>query len=265
MRLLKLVGDELSFVDVPTHNNNSYAILSHTWLPGEEVTYQEAVNGVGKGKRGYEKIKFCGNQAMKDGLLHFWVDTCCIDKSDPAELTTAINSMFRWYRNATKCYVFLSDVSASGDDTGVQVAQSTWETAFRSSKWFTRGWTLQELIAPTTVGFFSKEGVHIGNKRSLEELIHRATELPIRALQGGAISEFSITERQKWVSRRQTTVEEDMVYCLLGLCGLSMPAIYGEGKENASKRFQMTARAFEDIGGLENLQRRLSPLLLGLF
>lgn len=260
MRLLKLVGDEFSLIQVPIHNNLPYAILSHTRTPGQEVTYQELVSGGGKGKSGYEKIRFCGKQAMNDGLLYFWVDTCCIDKSDPAELTTAINSMFRWYRKAIKCYVYLADVTLPNSNADTSVHESKWETAFRSSKWFTRGWTLQELIAPTLVEFFSKEGRQLGDKRSLEELIHKITGIPITALQGKPASGFSISERKKWAAQRQTTQEEDLVYCLLGLCEVSMPAIYGEGKEAALKRFQMTLKGFSNSSEPEAL-KRMSHLL----
>ncbi|ERF74886.1 hypothetical protein EPUS_09092 [Endocarpon pusillum Z07020] len=104
--------------------------------------------GLGRGQSkaaGYQKIKFCAEKASLDQLQYFWIDTCCIDKWNLLELSKSINSMFRWYQNATKCYVFLSDVSASTATDANQ--QSTWETSFRSSKWFTRGWTLQELIA----------------------------------------------------------------------------------------------------------------------
>jgi hypothetical protein len=114
-----------------------YAILSHTW-GAEEVTFKDLRDGTGIKKAGYEKIRFCGEQARRDGLQYFWVDTCCIDKSSSAELTEAINSMFRWYREAKKCYVFLSDVLR----TGVNTNDLAWEPAFRESKWFTRGWTL---------------------------------------------------------------------------------------------------------------------------
>jgi Heterokaryon incompatibility protein (HET) len=168
MRLLKLVGPgDFSLVQVPTHNDLPYTILSHTWTPGQEVTYQELISGSGKSKAGYEKIKFCGEQATKDGYSYFWVDTCCIDKTNPAELSTAINSMFRWYRNAKKCYVYLADVSISGDEVDTQANQSTWEGAFRRSRWFTRGWTLQELVAPAVMEFFSKEGKRLGDRMSL--------------------------------------------------------------------------------------------------
>ncbi len=234
---------EFSLIQIPTHNTLPYAILSHTWT-GEEVTYQDLITGAGKSKSGYEKIKFCGEQATRDGLQYFWVDTCCIDKLDPAELSKAINSMFRWYQNAKKCYVYLMDVSTPGHNTHIQAFQRTCEAAFRSSKWFTRGWTLQELIAPAVVEFFSQEHKLLGDKKSLEKLIHEITEIPIQALQGNPFSEFSIAERKGWAAQRQTTEEEDIVYCLLGLCEVSMPTIYGEGKEAALKRLEMTIKGF---------------------
>ena len=134
-----LVGDD----EIPR-----YAILSHTWREGEEVTLKDLLDGSGKSKSGYTKIRFCGEQARRDGLQYFWVDTCCIDKSNNSEISEAINSMFRWYRNAAKCYVYLSDVSSSAFGTNDNFSQLPCESAFRKSKWFTRGWTLQELLAP---------------------------------------------------------------------------------------------------------------------
>jgi hypothetical protein len=240
MRLLKLVGlNEYSLVQVPNHNDLPYAILSHTWTPGQEATYQDLISGGRKSKTGYEKIKFCGEQATKDGFLYFWVDTCCIDKSNPAELATAINSMFRWYRNAKKCYVYLADVSTPGDKADIQADQSTWEAAFRKSRWFTRGWTLQELIAPAIVEFYSKEGKQLGDKKSLEAIIHEITRISFKALQGNPFSDFSIAERKEWAAQRQTTEQEDMVYCLIGLCEVSMPLLMVRGRRphrNGSKR-----------------------------
>ncbi|PMD24975.1 HET-domain-containing protein [Hyaloscypha hepaticicola] len=227
MRLLKLVGPgDFSLVQVPTHNDLPYTILSPTWAPGQEVTYQELISGGGKRKTGYEKIKFCGEQATKDGYLYFWVDTCCIDKTNPAELSTAINSMFRWYLNVKKCYVYLADVSIPGDEVDTQANKSTWEGAFRRSRWFTRGWTLQELVAPAVVEFFSKEGKRLGDRMSLETPIHEITGIRTKALQGNSVSDLSIDERRGWAAQCQTTEEEDLVYCLLGLCEVSMPAIY---------------------------------------
>ncbi|PVH69399.1 TPR-like protein [Cadophora sp. DSE1049] len=152
--------------------------------------------------------------------------------------------MFRWYRNAKKCYVYLVDVSASGDNAAIQTNQNRWKEAFRGSRWFTRGWTLQELIAPAVVEFFSKEGNLLGDKASLESTIHEITRIPTRALQGNPFSDFSVRERQSWVSQRQTTEEEDLVYCLLGLCEVSMPPMYGEGKTAALKRLEITIEEF---------------------
>jgi len=244
MRLLEMKSPgEFSLIQVANHNTLPYAILSHTWT-GEEFTYQDLISGTGKSKSGYEKIKFCGERATRDGLQYFWVDTCCIDKSNAIELSTAINSMFRWYRNAKKCYVFLTDVSTLSYDTDIQAKQSIWEAAFRNSRWFTRGWTLQELIAPAIVEFFSQEHKLLGDKKSLEKPIHEITQIPIQALRGNPFSDFSITERKGWAEQRQTTEEEDLVYCLLGLCEVSMPPIYGEGKAAALKRLQMTVEGF---------------------
>jgi hypothetical protein len=143
-----------------------YAILSYTWGL-EEVTFKDITEGNRTSKTGFDKIRFCGEQARHDRLQYFWVDTCCIDKSSSTELTEAINSMFRWYRNAAKCYVYLSDVSISDHDQADPSLQS-WQSAFRKSRWFTRGWILQELITPLSVEFFYSNGERIGNKKSLE-------------------------------------------------------------------------------------------------
>ena len=148
-----------------------YAILSHTWGGGEvlfkDLTDVFTVLPDSKDTNpGYEKIRFCGEQAWRDGLPYFWVDTCCIDKTNNVELQEAIISMFRWYKRAAKYYAYLADVSAP------HTMKSSWEPAFRNSRWFTRGWTLQELVAPATVDFFSKECVLLGNKKSLEHDIH---------------------------------------------------------------------------------------------
>ncbi|RDW75351.1 hypothetical protein BP6252_06493 [Coleophoma cylindrospora] len=263
MRLLEMKSPgEFSLIQVATHNTLPYAILSHTWTD-QEVTYQDLISGAGKNKSGYEKIKFCGEQASRDGLQYFWVDTCCIDKSDSAELSMAINSMFRWYRNAQKCYVYLEDVSIHGDNTDVQAHQSTWEVAFRSSRWFTRGWTLQELISPAVVEFYSKEGTRLGDKRSLEKPIYEITRIPVQALRGDPFSDFSIAERRGWAAQRQTTEEEDIVYCLLGLCEVSMPALYGEGKDIALKRLEMTVKGFsKDDSEPKDLKDKIVPFIV---
>ena len=221
-------------IDIPP-----YAILSHTWgRDDEEVTFKDLMESSGKVKAGYKKLQFCGEQAARDGLQYFWVDTCCIDKSNNTELSEAINSMFRWYRNTAKCYVYLSDVSAPASHEDEKSSQQPWEPAFRKSMWFTRGWTLQELIAPTSVEFFSKEGGRLGDKTSLERYIYEITELPIKILRGGALSNFSITERLSWAEKRETTRKEDKAYSLLGIFDVYMPLIYGEGRDSAFRRLR---------------------------
>src|SRR5881275_701533 len=153
------------------------------------------MDGTGKSKAGYNKIRFCGEQARRDGLRYFWVDTCCIDKSNNNELSEAINSMFRWYRDAAKCYVYLSDVSQPALDANDEFNLRPWESDFRKSRWFTRGWTLQELLGPGSVEFFSQERRRLGDKSSLEQLIHEITGIPNSALQGVPLSQFSVKDR----------------------------------------------------------------------
>jgi Heterokaryon incompatibility protein (HET) len=214
-----------------------YAILSHRWEEGE-VTFEDLLDGTSKSKTGYTKIQFCGDQARRDSLQYFWVDTCCIDKSNAVELQEAINSMFRWYQNAAKCYVYLSDVSTKKRKASDSFTEYTWEPAFRSSKWFTRGWTLQELIAPTLVEFFSKDQELLGDKRRLERHIHEITGITISALQGVPLSQFDIEDRLSWAKDRQTTREEDKAYSLFGIFDIQIPLLYGEGGEKALKRLR---------------------------
>jgi hypothetical protein len=238
MRLLEWKsGGDFSPTKDLIHNIPPYAILSHTWgVDTEEVTFEDLTDGSGKSKAGYDKIRFCGEQARRDGLQHFWVDTCCIDKSNSVELQEAINSMFRWYQNAAKCYVYLSDISVRDDNEAVP--HETWELAFRESRWFTRGWALQELIAPPSVEFFSIEGRRLGNKKSLERQISEITGIAIQALQGSTLSQFTVTERMSWAANRNTTRDEDKAYSLLGIFEIYMPLIYGEGREHAFYRLR---------------------------
>ncbi|KAI9775341.1 MAG: hypothetical protein M1839_001257 [Geoglossum umbratile] len=241
MRLLEHNTDsEFSLTqDFVSSKIPEYAILSHTWgADTEEVTYGDLINGTRKNKVGYKKIRFCREQARRDGLHYFWIDTCCIDKSNNNELAEAINSMFRWYRNAAKCYVYLPDVSSPAIDIGDMSDQLPWEMSFRTSRWFTRGWTLQELIAPTSVEFFSKNWELLGDKKSLERHICEITRIPSKVLRGSPLAEFSATERMLWAETRQATREEDMAYSLLGIFSVHMPLTYGEGRANAVGRLR---------------------------
>jgi hypothetical protein len=178
-------------------------------------------------KNGYSKIRFCGDQATRDGLKYFWVDSCCINKSSSAELAEALNSMFRWYRDSEKCYVYLSDVSVDN-----------LEPSFRKSRWFTRGWTLQELLAPNIVEFFSKEELRLGDKRFFASAIWEITGISLEAVCGDKpLNSFPVAKRMHWAKGRQTTRKEDGAYCLLGIFGVHLSPIYGE-RENAFIRLQ---------------------------
>lgn len=140
MRLLRLEDDGgFSLAEFFDDGIPPYAVLSHTWGPDhEEVTFKDIVKGTGKSKAGYSKIRFCGKQAAKDDLQYFWVDTCYINKSSSAELAEAINSIFRWYQDAARCYVYLSDVLVNGS-VGDNKYSKRWKPAFKRSRWFTRG------------------------------------------------------------------------------------------------------------------------------
>lgn len=239
IRLLQCKPDgEIVFREPTSGNVPAYAILSHTWQK-EEVLFPDMEAGADMSKTmskaGWRKIEFCAKQATADGLQYFWVDTCCIDKKNAVELGAAINSMFRWYQNAARCYVYLSDVSKSDTRTDDEKA---YEEAFRASRWFTRGWTLQELIAPRLVDFFSLEGQRLGSKLTLETEIHDITGIAKNALRGDALSHFSIQERRSWAERRNTTIEEDGAYCLIGIFDVSMVPNYGERRDQAFRRLE---------------------------
>ncbi|KAF2818138.1 kinesin light chain 1 [Ophiobolus disseminans] len=240
MRLLKCRPGDDGFELTTLDDNHAlpYAILSHTWTADQEVTYKELLKGTGILKSGYAKLRFCGERAAADGLEYFWVDTCCIDKTTSDELSTAINSMFRWYQRAARCYVYLTDVSVPEEVTDAEAFRISREQAFRRSRWFTRGWTLQELLAPASVEFFSREGKLLGNRISLEQEIHEITGIPAEALRGRKLSEFSVEERMRWAAGRTTTLKEDRVYCLLGIFGVFLSLIYGEGEDYATLRLK---------------------------
>ncbi|KAJ9653327.1 hypothetical protein H2198_007469 [Neophaeococcomyces mojaviensis] len=222
-----------------------YAILSHTW-GSEEASFQDFTNGKFKSKAGHQKIsKFC-QKAAEDGWQYAWIDTCCIDKTSSAELSEAINSMFTWYKNAGMCFAYLDDVP--GVDAGTM-----WLRSLSESQWFTRGWTLQELLAPCHVTFFNKHWEDVGTKRSLQMTIQSITG--IQDLDTFECA--SLAQKFSWASKRRTTRKEDRVYSLLGLVGVNMPLLYGEGVK-AFERLQreLLARSYDDsIFAWESLVR----------
>lgn len=206
-----------------------YAILSHTW-DGEEVSHQDVRDQIPslQSKQGYRKLQESCRIAAEQRLEWAWVDTCCIDKTNNAELTESINSMFRWYQQAAACFVYLSDLPATGE----------LKTNLPNCRWFRRGWTLQELLAPEKVQFYDKDWDLRGTKDGLIVKLESITGIPADILTGHAsIRQISIADRMSWAANRQTTRPEDVAYCLLGIFDVNLPMIYGEG-ENAFRRLQ---------------------------
>ncbi|KAI0555648.1 heterokaryon incompatibility protein-domain-containing protein [Xylaria curta] len=241
MRLVELQGSgSLRLTKNLSGDIPPYAILSHTWgrEDEDEVSYNDMLRGIITDKPGYQKLHFCRKQAVLDGIKYFWIDTCCINQSNFTEVTLAINPMFSWYQNSTKCYVYLQDVPSSGQNPRQTSSPPEWESAFRKSRWFTRGWTLQELLAPLSVEFFSSDYQVLGDRSSLAHQIHEITRIPIGVFRGIPFTYFSIDERISWSYRRETKQEEDIAYSMLGLFKVHMSLIYGEGKSNAFIRLR---------------------------
>lgn len=214
------------------------AILSHTWS-NDEVSFQDIMS-VDTGadlttKTGWFKIENACRLALSFGLSYVWIDTCCIDKSSSAELQEAINSMFKWYELANICFAYLADVS-SYEDPSVQ------GSSFRLCRWFKRGWTLQELLAPIEVAFYDQDWKPISTRGKIQDLTGVITGIrplylfspPRHRRIYDTLSRASVAERMSWMDKRETTRPEDLAYCVLGIFEINMPMLYGEG----SKAFQ---------------------------
>ncbi|KAF4636394.1 hypothetical protein G7Y89_g1702 [Cudoniella acicularis] len=216
-----------------------YAILSHRWKT-EEISFQDLQTGLGlEIKEGFSKIKGCCAQAVLDGWEYAWVDSCCIDKTSSAELSEAINSMFQWYKDSQVCYVYMSDVP-----TGLRWDQHLAASSeFRLSKWWARGWTLQELLAPKDVIFYDCQWEEIGTKKSLEILISSVSGISRSHLMD--YEQASVAQKMSWASKRHTTRVEDQAYSLIGLFQVHMPPLYGEG-QRAFHRLQLEILANSD-------------------
>jgi len=245
------------------NNTPPYAILSHTWGQ-EEVLFEHVNGGLKPGttqRLGWAKVRYSCAQAASDGYGYVWIDTCCIDKSSSAELSEAINSMFKWYQDADICYAYLEDVDIN-IDLSTPTPRSAFPWLLSASRWFTRGWTLQELIAPQDVRFYSRSWMLIASRQDDEvfaRAIEKRTGIPLSVLKRDSccyvgqhlrgtahrstqkcpgchkavnsldiLNHHSIAERMSWAASRQTTRIEDQSYCLLGLFGVHMPLLYGE-------------------------------------
>ncbi|KAM0461480.1 hypothetical protein ACHAPV_004185 [Trichoderma viride] len=244
MRLLD--AKTLELVDILDDNAPPYAIISHTW-GSDEITIQllRRLGGYSHltsspkpldkkrrailSKKGYVKIAGAARLAVSRGLDYLWIDTCCIDKTSSSELSEAINSMYLWYEQSAECYAYLSDVEPpAAQDV------SAFDESLRNSRWFTRGWTLQELVAPKLVLFYASDWSYLGQKHSPPEftkLISEITNIDEEVLDGTIDPlQLSVSARMAWASHRKTTRLEDTAYCLMGLFQVNMPLLYGEGK-----------------------------------
>jgi len=237
MRLLNFQTDgTISLCNISqTRECPAYAILSHTWDADDEEVHFSEFQSLPReeleSRKGYRKATAAMSQAIKDGYDYFWIDTICIDKSNSNEVSEAINSMFHWYRAASVCYAYLSDVPP--DDSVRQLSPEALEICISQSRWFTRGWTLQELIAPQSLQFLDRQWNHLGSRENLIHVITRTTGIPKQVcLDASLTTHFSAAQKMSWAANRQTTRLEDTAYSLLGIFGVNMPILYGEGSKS---------------------------------
>jgi len=252
MRVLKTAGSRQEdwIPRLCTHRGERYAILSHRWFEdaNHEILYADIqeidqsvigtledsrVNVVknaqyagctASSKPGFRKLQGAARQALEDDYEYIWIDTCCIDKSSSAELSEAINSMFKWYRESEVCYAYLVDVSDATDTSE--------GSPFAASQWWKRGWTLQELLAPSKLKFFTSDWKVIGHREHLGTMIAGITGIRPEVFEERSdLNMFSIAQRMSWASGRTTTRPEDIAYCLMGLFDVNMPILYGEGEK----------------------------------
>ena len=218
-----------------------YVVLSHRWVEPELIyedmtDFKESV--LRQRSKSASKLFGACRKVLehdKGRIVHLWMDTVCINKQDPAETSSSINSMYRWYQKAEVCFAYLDDYPTPDAPT------------FTHSQWFTRGWTLQELAAPKNVIFYDKDWRKMGDRSTLQEALTKRTKISRNCLlKPQDISLASISQRMSWFSGRTTTVPEDTAYCLLGLFGVTMPLLYGEGQERAFVRLQEEIMRYSD-------------------
>ena len=241
MWLLSTDRAELHYFPSPERVPDGYAILSQLWDEEGENSFQDVralparVSGTGATPRHLAgaKIRNACMLAESHGHKWLWADMCCIDKTSSAELSEAINSMFRYYQLASVCYAYLKDVPSGGE------LDSPF-APFQRSRWHRRGWTLQELLAPRFLIFISEDWEVLGTKADLAHQLEKVTQIPATVLRfEEKLREVSIARRMSWAAKRETTRVEDEAYCLMGIFGITMPTLYGEGR-HAFRRLQET-------------------------
>ncbi|KAI1266622.1 heterokaryon incompatibility protein-domain-containing protein [Xylariaceae sp. FL1019] len=225
MRLINAATLQLEEFDNPS-TRPDYAILSHRWAHGEEVSFHD-MKGAHGWMPGWSKIIFCCRQTLQDGLTHAWVDTCCIDKDSSAELSEAINSMYDWYSNARICYAYLNDVDMDTKDRSKDAPLSS---RIAESLWFTRAWTLQELLAPKHVVFYDRLFSRLASKHDIAEEAQHLIGIPTDVLADPEnLLLYPVATRMSWAASRKATRVEDVAYSLFGIFQVNLPLLYGEG------------------------------------
>ena len=257
MRLLNTTS--LTFEEFSGREVEPYAILSHCWSHSrgqEEPTYQQVLSKSYRAESpGWWKVTECCRIARSRGLQWTWIDTVCINKLSSAELSETINCMYTWYQRSVECYVLLDDIPVLNDRNtsqreGILRTTGLLPDGFSLSRWFTRGWTLQELLAPASVRFYDRNGDFIGTRSEMATSISYATGIhPLYLRKAKSIEDASVAQRMSWASRRKTTRTEDTAYALMGLFGVSMPLLYGEG-EKAFLRLQLAIVEQSDDGSI---------------
>jgi hypothetical protein len=219
--------------------------LSHTW-GDDEISFQDITSSIenAKSKHGFVKIEYCARQSLKDGYDWCWIDTCCIDKTSSAELTEAINSIYAWYKRSHICFAYLVDVKSQArcrKDLG-----NEWQATFADSRWFTRSWTLQELIAPQQLHFYGRDWEYLGSRNELLSLISEITKIQEDILVDATPHKASIAQRMCWAATRRATVVEDTAYSLMGLFDINMPLLYGEGMKSFQRLQEEILKSSDD-------------------
>lgn len=197
----------------------AYVVLSHRWTENE-VSFSDICAADFQSATSSRKFRGMLQQAKHNRAYYAWIDTCCIDKTNNVELSEAINSMYQWYQGAKSCYVYLRDVH-----------KDNWKESFPKSEWFVRGWTLQELLAPRKVVFYDCKWKVLGDRVALADIISDITGIPPEVLKTRDLSNYSVAQKMAWAARRVTTRLEDRAYCLMGLFGVNMSLLYGEGEK----------------------------------
>ncbi|KAK1519196.1 hypothetical protein CPAR01_15634 [Colletotrichum paranaense] len=246
MRLLSTKTTKLEVFHL--ENAPPYAVLSHLW-EHDEVLFQDMGDLSRAARRGgFLKIQLACAAAERQGLGHIWIDTCCVDKDSEAERNEAVEFSFRIFKSAAVCIAYLSDVRSESamlaEYTSVadpfldNNLEGKFRHTFKRSRWFTRSWTLPELVAPPGLLFYSHGWELIGTRSQLREHLFDITGVDTFVLQGGDLAKVSVARKMFWATSRNAYRLEDIAYSLAGLFGVEMIPIYGEGNVRAFLRLQ---------------------------